>query len=63
MLITKGHYERTTAQNLPDPFKKHLIHFETEKYRMANNSLIRLQLKTEKMKLNCDEYLKKKSLV
>ena len=30
---------------------------------MANNSLIRLQLKTEKMKLNCDEYLKKKSLV
>ena len=31
MLITKGHYERTTAQNLPDPFKKHLIHFETEK--------------------------------
>jgi len=31
MMATKGHVEMTSKQYMPDPFKKHLINFETHR--------------------------------
>ena len=62
-IITGDFANRITKNRIKDPFKKHLLTFETKKDMMLKEQLFRKQQRTEKIKYDADQYIQKKVLM
>lgn len=63
MMATKGHVEMTYKQYMPDPFKKHLINFETHKEKSKSTLDNKKQMLAKKMVQDSADYVLKREML